>query len=119
MQIYEIQWELNARLGGASQTPAELERRLQQSRLFARDTQGRYDLVSRLAEQVADASTLRRACSELLTARNEVAGCDDMLERLVEHGMDVKQLSVSLLAAILRGDETFEEVGTNRFRVAR
>jgi hypothetical protein len=119
LQIYEIQWELNARLGALNQTPAELERRLQQSRLFVCDTRGRYGLVSRLAEQMIDIISLRHACRELLVKRREIVGCDDLLERLAQIGSDVKKLSASMLAAILRGDETFEEIGTNRFRVAQ
>ena len=117
--IYEIQWELDAWLGGLKQTPAELERRLQQSRLFVRDIRGRYGLASRLAEQVTEMISVRHACRELLTESHEIVGCDVLLERLAGLGINVELLSISQLSAVLRGDEVFEEIGSNRFRVTR
>ncbi len=116
LPLYEIHWELNARVGIVSQTPVELERLIEQSRLFVRDRQGRYQLASCLVERVPEIIEARETCRAWLAAQREIVGCDELLDRL---GIEGQTFSASMLAAVLRADESFEEIGVNRFRVRR
>lgn len=115
---YEIQWKLNecfdSTFGDRSLT--QIENCLGRSSLFVRNASGEYLLDTHVEHYTLDVGSLRQTCLEILSSRNEIVGCDDLLERIGAEGIEEETLSPSMLAALLRGDEAFEEVGTNRFR---
>jgi hypothetical protein len=115
---YEIQWELGDRFGPAfaGRSLSDVERALERTALFVRNTAGAYMLDHQLEEHLPDFANFRDACFEILSNCNEIVGCEDLLERIRAEGIDVKNVSTSMLASILRGDELFEEVGSQRFR---
>lgn len=115
---YEIQWELGDRFGPAfsSRSLADVERALERNALFVRNTAGAYILDHQLEDHLPDFGSFRDACFEILSNCNEIVGCEDLLERIRAEGIDVKNVSTSMLASILRGDESFEEIGSQRFR---
>jgi hypothetical protein len=115
---YEIQWELNDQFGHAfaGKTLTDVERALERNPIFVKNTTGEYILDDQLAEHLPDFSNFRDLSVEILAGSNEIIGCDDLLERIRTAGVDVKHVSASMLASILRGDESLEEVGSQRFR---
>jgi DNA-directed RNA polymerase alpha subunit len=118
---YEIQWELGDRFGPAfaGKSLSDVERALERNALFVRNTAGEYILDHQLEEHLPDFANFRDACFEILSNCNEIVGCEDLLERIRAEEIDVKNVSTSMLASILRGDESFEEVGSQRFRAKR
>jgi hypothetical protein len=118
LPLYEIQWELNARFGPlfAQRSNAEINRCLEQSRLFLRDSDGEFILDIHLDQLGLDEEAIRRACLEILTDSNEIIGCDDLIERLEAEDKIWEDLSPDILGSLLREDEAFQEVGRNRFR---
>ncbi len=115
---YEIQWELGDRFGPAfaGRSLSDVERALERNALFVRNTAGAYMLDHQLEAHLPDFANFRDACFEILSNCNEIVGCEDILERIRAEGIDIKNVSTSMLASILRGDESFEEVGSQRFR---
>ena len=121
MPVYEIQWELNERFGALfeGRAPAEIERCLRQSPMFVRDADGNFILDEHFDQTGFDVAGIRAACFAILSQANEIIGCEDLLDRLESEGKGSEDLSPSILAAMLRGSEEFEEVGHNRFRAKK
>lgn len=121
LPLYEIQWAVNDRYGFAfgDKSSAEIERHLQQSDLFIRNARGEYLLDRHLAHYELDVAHIRQSCFDALSAANEIISTDDLLARIEAAGVKAPHLSAHMLAALLRGDETFEEIGNNLFRVRR
>jgi hypothetical protein len=118
---YEIQWELTDRYGSSfnEKSLAEIETSLDRGTIFVRNSSGEYLLDKHLEGYLPEFASVRQSCFEILSNCNEIVGCDDLLERMGVEGIDVEKLSPSMLASLLRGDETLEEVGNRRFRIRR
>jgi hypothetical protein len=118
LPLYEFQWELNARFGPlfAKRSNMEVRRCLEQSRLFLRNADGEFILDIHLDQLGLDEEAIRKASHEILSASNEIVGCDDLIERLEAEGKVWEELSPDILGSLLREDAAFQEVGRNRFR---
>lgn len=118
LPAYEIQWKLNECFDStfSDRSLTQIENCLGRSSLFVRNASGEYLLNMHVEDYALDVGSIRQTCLEVLSSCNEVVGCDDLLERIGAEGIEDETLSPSILAALLRGDEVFEEVGTNRFR---
>ncbi len=119
LPAYEIQWELNERFRQTfgDKSVAEVERCLQQNNLFMRNVQGEYLLNKHLERDETETFNIRQACLEILSSENRIIDSDDLIERLATEAVEVENLSPDILATLLRDDEAFEEIGSNRFRV--
>lgn len=118
LPAYEIQWKVNEYFAAtfSDRSLTQIENCLGRSSLFVRNAGGEYLLGTYVEHYTLDVGSIRQTCLEILSSRNEIVGCDDLLERIGAEGIEEETLSPSMLAALLRGDEAFEEVGTNRFR---
>lgn len=118
LPAYEIQWKLNECFDStfSDKSLGQIENCLGRSSLFVRNARNEYLLDMHVEDYALDVGNIRQTCLEVLSSRNEIVGCDDLLERIGAEGIEEETLSSSMLAALLRGDEAFEEVGTNRFR---
>ncbi len=118
---YEIKWELNDRFGFAfmNRTESDIHRCLKLNPLFIKDQKGAYLLNKQIDYYELDIVNIKKGVFDILKSKNEIVGCDDLLERLESSGIDVEKLSPSMLAALLRSFDAFEEVGINRFRIIK
>jgi hypothetical protein len=119
LPLYELNWELNDRFGALFTTKSldDLRRCLEQSPMFLLNANNEYILDVHLEQLGLDCDAIRAACYELLSQTNEIVGCEDLLERLESDGKSWEDLSSDILASILREDATFQEIGSDRFRV--
>jgi len=117
LRLYEIEWELREKFAAAFDNVAihGIEKVLWDSPFFVRDAEGAYFLEQDLETYGFDVRHIRVVCRDALSEHGEILGCDDLLARLAEDGMQVDRLSPSILAAILRSDNAFMEIGINRF----
>lgn len=123
LSAYEIQWELN-RIFGATFAEKKLDsikNRLESDELFVRNAQGEFLLNEQIDQDDASADLLRQACLEILILKEEnaVLSAEDLLEKLEAEDLTGDNLSAEMLAVLLRGDATFQEIGTNLFRATK
>jgi RNA polymerase sigma factor (sigma-70 family) len=116
---YEIKWELEAKFGLAfrERKITDIVCCLNRSRLFIQNQSREYLLIERIDVYDFDIENIKKAVYEILADNNEIIGCDDLLERIETNGIEMKNLSPSMLGTILRDDEMFEEIGNNFFRI--
>lgn len=115
---YELEWELKARYGElfASIDLREIEQRLTQSEWFVRDSAGLFVLDEDFDNEEFDPDAIRTAVTKSLSESMDIAGCDELLERLELLGFELDDLSEDMLASILRGTAGLQEVADQRFR---
>jgi hypothetical protein len=115
---YELQWELNSKFGElfSSIGLSEMEQRLRQSQWFLRNAADQFLLDEDFNTEAFDADALRAAAVKSLADSKDIAGCDELLERLEAQGFELDELSEEMLASILRGAEGLQEVAQRRFR---
>lgn len=121
LSSHEIQWELN-KLFGTTFSDRKLNtiiNCLQNNEMFVRNPQGEYMLDEQLDLAVFDTEWLRYACIEILTEENAMLSADDLLEKLEAEELANENISGDMLATILRGDISFNEIGTNMFMAAK
>ena len=56
------------------------------------------------------------ACLKSLAESKDIAGCDELIERLELLGFELDELSEDMLASVLRETEGLQEVAQRRFR---
>jgi len=119
MLLHEIIWELNALFGFTfgKKTIAKIKHILNASKIFACNNEKEYLLNKNVEYPDVDIDSIQNKCCEILFNSNEIVGCDDLLERLESEGIEIKDLSPSMLSAILRNNNKIEEIGKNRFRI--
>jgi hypothetical protein len=115
---YELQWELTSKYGElfSSIHLGEIEQRLGQSQWFLRNAAGQFLLDEDFNTEAFDPEALRAAAVKSLVDSKDIAGCDELLERLEAQGFELDELSEDMLASILRGAELLQEVAHRRFR---
>ena len=121
LSAYEIQWELG-RIFGVTFDEKKLDsikNCLENDELFVRNSQGEFLLNEQLDESNLDAELLRQVCLEILKEENAVLSTDDLLEKLAAEDLVSDNLSAEMLAVLLRGDASFQEIGMNLFRAAK
>ena len=118
---FEVQWELNDRFGMAfrDKSLSDIEACLRQSRRFIRNAKSEYMLDAHLDQYDFDVAGISQSCYDILAGGNAIIGGEDLLERLEAEGIEVENLSSHMLIALLRSDERFEEIGSNRFRARK
>lgn len=115
---YELEWELKSRYGDlfASIGLKEIEQRLAQSEWFLRDSAGMFFLDEDFNNEDFDPEAIRAAVTKSLAESMDIAGCDELIERLELLGFELDDLSEDMLASILRGAVGLQEVAHQRFR---
>ncbi len=118
LSIYEIQWELERIFGKTFDEKGldAIKNCLLNNSLFVRNPAGEFLLNSQIEQHEFDGDLIRQECSEILSEGKGVLSADDLLEKLEAEDFEMKNISSEMLAALLRGDENFEEIGTNLFR---
>ena len=121
LSAYEIQWESNRVFGKTfdEKNLEQIKSCLQNDELFARNPQGAFLLNEQIEQSDLDADLLRQSCLEILKEENAVLSADDLLEKLEAEDLIGDELSAEMLAVLLRGDATFEEIGMNLFRAKK
>ncbi len=115
---YELQWELTAKYGEifAHIELPKIEERLARSPRFLRNATSEFLLDVDFELEDFDVDALRAATLKSLKESRDIAACDELIERLEREGFDLEDLSVDMLALILRGSDSLQEVGNRRFR---
>jgi hypothetical protein len=115
---YELQWDLNAKFGEifAHIGLNEIEERLARSKLFLQNNAGEFLLDESVDLGDFDPEALRGASVKSLSESHDIAGCDELIDRLEVQGFELDDLSADMLASILRGAKGLQEVGHQRFR---
>ena len=115
---YELHWELCAKFGEifAHIGLSKIDERLTHCERFLRNTAGEFLLDEDFDLADFDLDALRAASIKSLTESHDIAGCDELIERLEMQGFKLDELSEDMLASILRGAEGLQEVGHQRFR---
>ncbi len=118
MAAYELEWELRSRYGDlfASIGLKEIEQKLAKSDWFLRDSAGQFFLDEDFNNEDFNPEAIRAAVTNSLIESMDVAGCDELIERLELSGFEVDDLSQDMLASILRGAAGLQEVANQRFR---
>ena len=115
---YELEWELSGKFGEifANIGLTQIEERLTRSARFLRNAAGEFLLDVDFDLENFDVGTLRAASIKSLSESHDIAGCDQLIDRLEQQGFDVDELSADMLASILRGAKELQEVAHQRFR---
>lgn len=118
MAAYELEWELRSRYGDlfASIGLKEIEQKLAKSDWFLRDSAGQFFLDEDFNNEDFNPQAIRAAVTNSLIESMDIAGCDELIERLELSGFQVDDLSQDMLASILRGAVGLQEVANQRFR---
>jgi hypothetical protein len=118
MPAYELEWELKSRYGDLFDSFGlkKIEQRLEQSEWFLRDSAGMFFLDEDFNNEDFDPEAIRAAVTKSLAESMDIAGCDELIERLELLGFELDDLSEDMLASILRGAVGLQEVADQRFR---
>lgn len=118
MAAYELEWELRSRYGGlfALVGLKEIEQKLAKSDWFLRDSAGQFFLHEDFNNENFNPEAIRAAVTKSLIESMDIAGCDELIERLELSGFEVDDLSQDMLASILRCAAGLQEVANQRFR---
>jgi len=121
MLIDEILWELFNSYGYAfkKKTILIIKKWVSNSRKFIRNIKNEYFINKNIENYVANLLDIQIKCFEILLEGNEIVGCTELLDRLESDGIDIHEITPTMLSAILRDDERFEEIGKNRFRIKK
>jgi hypothetical protein len=119
MSVHEIQWALNDRFKETFTHVKirDLRKILMSSHKFVQPTPSEFALSNDLSRYGEDIPLIIDSCKVILRSSRAIVGCEDLLERLQQDFPALREISASMLSAILRTDEAFHEVGKNCFRV--
>ena len=97
-----------------------LKRYLQNHCMIVQDNTGEYMPHMHMERIGIDSDVVADRCRDVLCRKREIVGCEDLLERIKMEGVNVKNISPSMLGALLRSRrDLFEEVGRHLFRAAQ